>query len=89
MSFHAKQWIFSLLCDGGVILMGAMVGLCQWEEVSFALCAMMFLVGGAMVAASLLFMHRKMRCSCCHRIYPLVGWWRFEYCPYCGEYYDC
>jgi rRNA maturation endonuclease Nob1 len=29
-----------------------------------------------------------MRCSFCHRIYPLYCWWGMEYCPYCGEYLD-
>lgn len=88
MRFTMKQWIFLILCDGGVILMGAMVGLYQAEEIPFGLCAVMFLVGSVMLVASLIFMNLKMRCSTCHRIYPLVAWWRMECCPYCGEYFD-
>lgn len=87
MTFTTKQWIFLALCDGGVILIGAMVGLYLSEEIPFTLCAVMCLVGGVMLVASLIFMHLKMRCSSCHHIYPLVGWWGMECCPYCGEYF--
>ena len=52
MTFTTKQWIFLFLCDGGVILMGAMVGLYLSEEIPFTLCAVMCLVGGVMLVAS-------------------------------------
>ena len=37
MTFTTKQWIFLALCDGGVILMGAMVGLYLSEDIPFTL----------------------------------------------------
>lgn len=88
MSFHTKQWIFLLLCDGGVILAGAGAGLYQAQFVDLPLCFFLCLAGGAMLIASIVFLHRRMRCSFCHRIYPLTGWHGMECCPYCGEYFD-
>lgn len=88
MSFTIKQLIFSVVSVCGAVLVGTGIGLYRSEEISFMFCAMMCLVGGVMLIASVVFLHRKMRCSFCHRLYPLYCWWGMERCPYCGEYYD-
>lgn len=90
MSFTAKRWIFLILVCGGIGMIGFGAGLYQpeGEGIPFALSAVMCLAGGIMLVAAGIFMHLKMRCPFCHRVYPysLVGWWDTECCPYCGEY---
>ncbi len=88
MTFTKKQWIFFLLSTGGAVMIGAGIGIYQSEAISLTLCIIMCIVGCIMLVASGIFLHRKMRCSFCHRIYPLYCWWGMEYCPYCGEYLD-
>lgn len=93
MSFRKKQLIFGLLVGGGIGMMGTGAAFFEQPEIiSSNLCFYVAFIGCAMLVCAVIFAHKKMRCSFCHRIYPLVGvewWWkRTEYCPYCGEPFD-
>lgn len=72
MTFTKKQWIFFLLSTGGAVMIGAGIGIYQSEAISLTLCIIMCIVGCIMLAASGIFLHRKMRCSFCHRMYPFL-----------------
>ena len=87
MSFKTKQRVFTFLFCGGACVIGAGLGFYQSEELAFVLCAVLCLIGGIMMVAALIFMHLRMRCSVCHRTYPL-GWWGVRCSPRCGEYFD-
>ena len=87
---NKKQRIFTLLLCGGICLIAFGAGLydSEGQGISFALSAVMCLVGAGMLGAAVVFMHLKMRCPLCHRTFPLGGWWGYHCCPYCGEDFD-